>query len=83
MSPYHFSEFSIYLESKSWYNEYAEEQSGGGYTKIAKALKTPVRHPRHTINLVDDFGTANRDAYDMKLWTVPNCKIWVDKETKW
>ena len=35
-----FSDYLIEVQSSSWYNEYGEEQSAGGYSRVSKKWKT-------------------------------------------
>ncbi len=79
--PVHFSEYSLYVESSSWYDEYGEEQSAGGYTKSSKRYKTPCKGPY--LNLVDDFGPSNKPAWSGGTIHLPQCKIYSDRHRKW
>jgi competence protein CoiA len=79
--PIHFSEYQIYVESSSWYNEHAEEQSAGGYYKSSKRYKTPSTGPY--LNLATDFNPSYKQAWTGGTIHVPNCRIYNDKIRKW
>ena len=65
-----FSDFTIDVESTSWYNEYGEEQSAGGYSRISKKWKTlrltgPV--PLGSAKI----GIKSRKAWSSKAFSLP------------
>jgi len=75
--PYHFKPFEIYVEEKEWHGEYGEVQYGGGYSKTAKTLKTPV--PGDSIlDIVEDFKASKRASFQTDNYTIPACKLWME-----
>ncbi|MGE3692547.1 MAG: competence protein CoiA [Novosphingobium sp.] len=65
-----FSDYLIDVESTSWYNEYGEEQSAGGFSRISKKWKTltltgPV--PVSTANIAVKW----RKAWESKVFSLP------------
>jgi len=79
--PVHFEEHKQYVESKSWYNEYGEEQYTGDYYKTSKRFKT-LKIGKH-LSLATDFKATFK-----KLWRggsifVPDCRIYSDNLRRW
>ena len=65
-----FYDYDIEVESTSWYNEYGEEQSAGGYSRVSKKWKTleltgPV--PLREVNI--DLKT--RKAWSSPVFSLP------------
>ena len=81
IAPVHFSEYQNYVESKSWYNEYGEEQSAGGYYKSSKRYKTPSIG--NYLNLATDFSPSYKQAWKGGTVSVPNCRLYNDNNKKW
>lgn len=81
IAPVHFGDYQMYVESSSWYNESAEEQSAGGYYKSSKRYKTPSLGPY--LNLATDFTSNYKKAWVGGTVNVPNCRIYSDKMRKW
>ncbi len=79
--PVHFSEYQNYVESSSWYNEYGEEQSAGGYYKSSKRYRKPSIGT--SLNLATDFKASFKKAWTGGTVHVPNCRIYSDKLHKW
>lgn len=79
--PVHFAKHQTYVEPTSWYDEYAQEQSAGGYYKSSKRYKTP-RTGRH-LNIATDFQPTSKTQWSGGTILVPRCKIYVDKLKKW
>jgi competence protein CoiA len=79
--PVHFSEYQNYVESSSWYNEYGEEQSAGGYYKASKRYKTPSLGAY--LNLATDFNPSYKQAWKGGTVYIPNCRIYNDNLRKW
>ena len=72
---YDFNPFEIYVEEKEWYGEYGDVQYGGGYHKLAKALKVPVAEKQ--LHIVDDFKPVKRPFFEMDYYTVSGCRLWL------
>ncbi len=81
IAPVHFNEYQNYVDSKSWYNEYGEEQSAGGYYKSSKRYRTPCFGTY--LNLATDFNPSCKQAWHGGTVYVPNCRIYNDKLRKW
>ena len=79
--PVHFSDYFLYVETSSWYNEYGEEQSAGGYQKTSKRYKTPQLGRK--LNLATDFRPTVKPSWQGGSVYVPKCKIYCDKLRKW
>lgn len=67
-----FTDFMIYVESTSWFNEYGEEQSAGGFSKHSKKWKTlrlsgPVPLDSVTIKIEP----KPRRAWSSKTFSLP------------
>lgn len=70
----HFSDYHIDVPSSSWYNEYGEEQSAGGFSRISKkwkmlALAGPF--PLDTIGI----GIKSRKAWQSKTMNLPGGQL--------
>lgn len=77
--PVRFIAYEIEVESSSWYNEFGEEQSAGGYTRWSKRWRTPkILSP---IKVPKDFVVRRRGAWSGGKIEVPECRILVDKES--
>lgn len=81
IAPVHFAEYKSYVESSSWYNEYGEEQSAGGYYKSSKRYKKPSIG--NYLNLATDFQASYKQEWRGGTIYVPNCRIYNDKLRKW
>lgn len=81
VQPVHFGPFHIEVEYKTWYESGGEMQSAGGYTRTAKRYKTP--QPGQQVQLARDFRSANKEAWAGGTVTVPACRLYVDRQTKW
>jgi competence protein CoiA len=79
--PVHFGEHNIYVEPSSWYDQYGQEQSAGGYDRTSKRYKTPSIGRR--LNLAADFKPSNKQAWSGGSIYVPNCRIYNDTLRKW
>lgn len=79
--PVHYSEHKLYVDESSWYNEYGEEQSAGGYYKTSKRYKTPMAGK--VLNLSSDFRPSYKQAWSGGTVQIPNCRIYSDKMHKW
>jgi competence protein CoiA len=73
--PYHMAPFSTYVEEREWRSE-----SSGGYWRISKRYKTPIRG--RTIEITSDFSMAEKDAWSGGSLYVPRRNIFLDKFAK-
>ena len=65
-----FSDHLIDVESSSWYNEYGEEQSSGGYSRISKKWKTlSLTGPMQLSEVL--IGIKSRKAWQSKTFNLP------------
>lgn len=79
--PVHYSEHKLYVDESSWYNEYGEEQSAGGYYRTSKRYKTPIAG--NVLNLSSAFHPSYRPAWSGGTVQIPNCRIYLDKLPNW
>ncbi|ENM5843715.1 hypothetical protein V4V60_003908 [Vibrio mimicus] len=79
--PVHFSEYQLYVEASSWYDEFGEEQSAGGYYKSSKRYKTPCFG--NELNLANDFTPRLKQSWSRGSVYVPQCTIFADRKQKW
>jgi ssDNA-binding Zn-finger/Zn-ribbon topoisomerase 1 len=66
-----FSDYFIEVESSSWYNEYGEEQSAGGYSRISKKWKTLTLAGPTPLDIVN-IETRSRKAWQSKAFCLPS-----------
>ena len=65
-----FSDYTIDVESSSWYNEHGEEQYGGGYSRVSKKWKTlTLIGPVPLIEA--KIGFKFRKAWQSKTFSLP------------
>lgn len=84
VTPYHFSEFRIWVEESQWYDEYGDDQYAGGYPRSAKSLKLPVPYPERKIHMAEDFiAEERRKPFNTKNWSIPGRKLWKDDLSRW
>jgi competence protein CoiA len=80
--PIHFDEYQLYVEERSWYDSYGNEQSAGGYYRTSRRYRTP--NHGSTVDLVkDSFEARDRAAWNGGDILVPKCKILMDKHPPW
>ncbi|MEW8119846.1 MAG: competence protein CoiA family protein [Candidatus Thiodiazotropha sp.] len=80
---YHFNPFKIYKQESTWYSPDGEEMSAGGYDYYAKTLKKPLKLSRD-LDIADDFKFFHKkESYSYSGSEIPECRIWIDKESKW
>jgi competence protein CoiA len=79
--PVHFDEHRLDVEHSSWYNEYGEEQSAGGYTRRSKRYRTPNHGLQ--LDIAANFRPTRKDAWSGGTIFVPQCSIYVDHLKKW
>jgi competence protein CoiA len=60
---------------KSWYSADGEKMTGGGYSRISKRYRAPVRG--ETLNLATDFGPKQRFWWEAKGIKVPDAKLFM------
>ena len=65
-----FADYHIDVPISSWYNEYAEEQSSGGYSRISKKWKILDLHgPKHLSKI--RISVDSRKAWQSKTFNLP------------
>jgi hypothetical protein len=69
-----FSDYSIHVASTSWYNEYAEEQSAGGYSRISKKWKTLTLSGPFPLSAAN-IAVKSRKAWQSKAFSLPGGKF--------
>ncbi|MBF0250384.1 MAG: competence protein CoiA [Alphaproteobacteria bacterium] len=79
--PVHFAEYRLDVECSSWYDEYGEEQSAGGYTKRSKRYRAPLVGSQ--LDIATDFRSTTKDAWSRGTVSVPQCSLYVDRLRKW
>ncbi len=65
-----FSDYLIDVPSSSWYNEYAEEQSVGGYSRVSKKWKTLNLHGPKPLSQIG-ISVSSRQAWQSKTFSLP------------
>lgn len=69
-----FSDYAIDVPISSWYNEYAEEQSAGGYSRISKKWKTLDLSGPKTLDKIEiSFGT--RKSWQSMTFNLPGGRV--------
>ena len=79
---FHFDRFQIYVEEKEWFNEYGNEQYGGGYFKNSRAHKLPVPYSKN-LHILDNFVPRKRNQFTSAKWSVHECNLWIDSLKPW
>ena len=79
--PIHFGEYKLWVEESSWYSEYGEEQSAGGYEKASKRFKTP--QSGNPANIAQDFKVVDKDSWPGGKMNIPRRRILMDKQKTW
>lgn len=77
---YHMAPYTIYVEGREWYSSEGEEMSAGGFKRISKRYKTPVRG--RTLDIAKDFRRADQDEWSSSHLTIPRRKIFIDRYEK-
>jgi len=80
--PYHFDEFKIWKEESQWYDEYGDEQYGGGYFRRAKSLRLPKSYSKRQ-HIAEDFVAKRRDSFVISGRDIPSCNLWKDNLRNW
>jgi competence protein CoiA len=78
----HFSDYMLYKEYSEWYEDGGDLVSAGGYQFKAKRLKVIVPFDKE-LEIDRDFINSSRDSFKTGKWTIPECKIYIDKTKKW
>jgi len=79
--PVHYSKYQTYVEAKSWFDQYGDEQSGGDYYKTHKNSKTPKLGTQ--LNLATDFQPALKQPWKGGSIVTPKCRIYGSNLKKW
>jgi len=79
--PVHYAEHQTYVEPTSWFDQFGQEQSGGGFYKSSKRYKTP--RIGAYLNLATDFQATSKASWSGGTVYIPKCKVYVDKFRKW
>ncbi|MEK7829821.1 MAG: competence protein CoiA family protein [Acidobacteriota bacterium] len=78
--PYHMAPYSIYVEENEWYSSEGERLSAGGYERISKRYKTPIRG--RTLDITKDFRRADQEEWSSATFSIPRRKIFLDRYEK-
>lgn len=65
-----FSDYHIDVPISSWYNEYAEEQTVGGYSRISKKWKTLDLHGPKPLSSIG-ISVSSRKTWQSKTFNLP------------
>lgn len=79
--PVHFSDYSTYVEEKSYYDSSGYENYSGGYFKTSKRYKTPK--PGKAVNIAASFKPSFKKSWESKTLTIPECSIYTDNQPVW
>jgi len=81
--PVHFDKSERWIEESSWFNEYGEEQIGGGYFKPFLKVKKPLLGKE--VDLLKDFDFKDRSEFELEndKLSAPKCKIYLDNGRAW
>lgn len=69
-----FSDYHIDVPISSWYNEYADEQTVGGYSRISKKWKTLDLHGPKLLSDVE-ISFSSRKAWQSKVFSLPGGRL--------
>lgn len=78
--PYHMATYSTYVESSHWYSSNGDEMRAGGYERISKRYKTPVRG--RALDITKDFRAVTLDSWSGGSVSVPCRKVFLDRYEK-
>ena len=81
--PYHFKPFCTWVEESEWYDENGEYRQEGGFYRETKTLKIPISFPGPILHLADDFTAKARKESRFEYHTIPQSRLWVDKNSSW
>ncbi|WP_267369924.1 MULTISPECIES: competence protein CoiA family protein [unclassified Pantoea] len=81
LTPYHFGEYKLYVESSSYYDQSGQEVSHGGYEKFSKRYRTPIAGP--VVNLARSFDRNFRKSWSKATIVIPDCRLYLDNKKKW
>ncbi|MCG2741654.1 MAG: hypothetical protein L6300_15670 [Syntrophaceae bacterium] len=81
--PYHFKPFSTWVEESEWYDEDGEYRQEGGFFRETKTLKIPISLPGSILHLAEDFTAKLRKKSGFEYHTIPQYRLWVDKNSVW
>jgi competence protein CoiA len=69
-----FSDFQSEVPLASWYNEFGEEQTAGGYSRISKKWKTLELHGPTLLSDVE-ISFSSRKAWESKTFSLPKGRL--------
>lgn len=81
IQPIHFSDYLLYIDHRSWFNSYGEEESAGGYHKLSTRYRTP--RLGEIADLLDDFEPATQLSCKTEHYRVPPAKLMIDRQASW
>lgn len=82
LTPVHFGEHKLYVESSSWFESGGEERSAGGYYRSSKRYRTPAL--ARNVEISKAFRMALRTTrYAQGTIIVPPCRVYLDVQAKW
>ena len=79
--PVHYDKHQTYVEPKSYFDQFGQENYSGDYYKTLKRYRTP--NTGTPLNLGFDFQATSKSSWSRGTVHIPKCKIYVDKLKKW
>jgi competence protein CoiA len=80
LQPIHFSDYCLYVEESTWYED-GEERSAGGYYKYSKRYRTPLEGK--VVNILEDFKAKERERWKGGDICIPESKLYIDMQKAW
>ncbi|OGP68524.1 MAG: hypothetical protein A2031_06420 [Deltaproteobacteria bacterium RBG_19FT_COMBO_43_11] len=71
----------IDLEGTSWHDENHPNADYGGCWKTSKTKKVVMCGK--SVHIANSFNGTFRSAFNIKNWSLPSAKIWIDVQGKW
>lgn len=80
VQPVHFGDYLFEVPLSTWYNEYGEEESAGGYSKRSKRYRAPQHGA--LVGISTFMGQVRRE-WACGDTTIPACHLLMDTQPKW
>lgn len=81
LTPYHFGEYKIYVESSSYYDQYGQQINHGGFERSSKRWKTPLAGP--IVDIANNFDSSYRTAWSGGTIVIPDSRLYIDRKKAW